>query len=161
MIVMKFGGTSVQDAQAITRVTEIVRSRLEERPLVVVSAMAKVTRVLCEVAEAVRQGEREKADALLDGLLERHHAVAEDLLSDDADLFMQTIVRIDDLWDELAVFVDEICGTGRLSDCDNARIISTGELLSSVIVSAALNAAGIECSWLCARPSVRKTPACC
>ena len=154
MIVMKFGGTSVQDAQAITRVTEIVRSRLEERPLVVVSAMAKVTRVLCEVAEAVRQGEREKADALLDGLLERHHAVAEDLLSDDADLFMQTIVRIDDLWDELAVFVDEICGTGRLSDCDNARIISTGELLSSVIVSAALNAAGIECSWLDARDLV-------
>ena len=64
MIVMKFGGTSVQDAQAITRVTEIVRSRLEERPLVVVSAMAKVTRVLCEVAEAVRQGEREKAEEL-------------------------------------------------------------------------------------------------
>ncbi|MBR1405325.1 MAG: aspartate kinase [Bacteroidales bacterium] len=154
MIVMKFGGTSVQDAQAIARVTEIVRGRLSDHPLVVVSAMARVTRTLCDVADAVRQGEKEKADELLDGLLERHHAVAEDLLSDDADLFMQTIVRIDDVWDELAVFVDETCGTGRLSDCDNARIISTGELLSSILVSAALNAAGIECGWLDARDLV-------
>lgn len=154
MIVMKFGGTSVQDAEAIARVREIVRSRLEERPLVVVSAMSKVTRLLCEMADAAGRGEKEKADALLDALLERHHTVAEDLLADDAELFMQTIVRIDDLWDELAVFVDGICETGRLSDCDNARIISTGELLSSVIVSAALNAGGIACSWLDARDLV-------
>lgn len=154
MIVMKFGGTSVQDAEAIARVREIVRSRLEERPLVVVSAMSKVTRLLCEMAEAAGRGEKEKTDALLDALLERHHTVAEDLLADDAELFMQTIVRIDDLWDELAVFVDGICETGRLSDCDNARIISTGELLSSVIVSAALNAGGIACSWLDARDLV-------
>lgn len=154
MIVMKFGGTSVQDAEAIARVREIVRSRLEERPLVVVSAMSKVTRLLCEMAEAAGRGEREKTDTLLDALLERHHIVAEDLLADDAELFMQTIVRIDDLWDELAVFVDGICETGRLSDCDNARIISTGELLSSVIVSAALNAGGIACRWLDARDLV-------
>ena len=154
MIVMKFGGTSVQDAEAIARVREIVRSRLEERPLVVVSAMSKVTRLLCEMAEAAGRGEKEKTDALLDALLERHHTVAEDLLADDAERFMQTIVRIDDLWDELAVFVDGICETGRLSDCDNARIISTGELLSSVIVSAALNAGGIDCSWLDARDLV-------
>ena len=151
---MKFGGTSVQDAEAIARVREIVRSRLEERPLVVVSAMSKVTRLLCEMAEAAGRGEKEKTDALLDALLERHHTVAEDLLADDAERFMQTIVRIDDLWDELAVFVDGICETGRLSDCDNARIISTGELLSSVIVSAALNAGGIDCSWLDARDLV-------
>ena len=154
MIVMKFGGTSVHDAEAVTRVREIVRGRLGERPLVVVSAMSKVTRLLCELAEAARCGDREKADGLLDSLLERHHGVAEDLLADQADLFLQTIVRVDDLWDELAVFVDGICGTGRLSDCDNARIISTGELLSSVIVSAALTAGGIACTWLDARDLV-------
>lgn len=154
MIVMKFGGTSVQDAQAIARVAEIVRGRLAERPLVVVSAMSKVTRVLCDIAEAARQGEKEKTDQWLDSLLERHHDVAEELLSDDAELFMQTIIRIDDLWDELAVFVDEICAARRLSDCDNARIISMGELLSSVIVSAALNAAGMDCTWLDARDLV-------
>ena len=43
MIVMKFGGTSVQDAKAIDRVAQIVQGRLADRPVVVVSAMAKVT----------------------------------------------------------------------------------------------------------------------
>ena len=43
MIVMKFGGTSVENAAAIQRVAEIVRSRRENHPVVVVSALAKVT----------------------------------------------------------------------------------------------------------------------
>ncbi|MFZ3210495.1 MAG: lysine-sensitive aspartokinase 3, partial [Terriglobales bacterium] len=43
MIVMKFGGTSVEDAPAIERVAEIVRSRAMEGPVVVVSALARVT----------------------------------------------------------------------------------------------------------------------
>ena len=43
MIVMKFGGTSVQDATAIRRVASIVTLRLAEQPLVVVSAMGGVT----------------------------------------------------------------------------------------------------------------------
>ena len=46
MIVMKFGGTSVQDAKAISRVSQIVQGRLADRPVVVVSAMAKVTDAL-------------------------------------------------------------------------------------------------------------------
>jgi Aspartokinases len=51
MIVMKFGGTSVQDEVAIGRVISIVGSRLKEKPLVVVSALARVTRVLCDISE--------------------------------------------------------------------------------------------------------------
>ena len=37
MIVMKFGGTSVEDSRAIDRVVEIVRARLHEQPVVVVA----------------------------------------------------------------------------------------------------------------------------
>ena len=51
MIIMKFGGTSVQDAEAIERVISIVRDRLRDKPLVVVSALSKVTRLLCSIAE--------------------------------------------------------------------------------------------------------------
>src|SRR6266853_2337884 len=43
MIVMKFGGTSVQDAKAIDRAAQIVQGRLGDHPVVVVSAMSKVT----------------------------------------------------------------------------------------------------------------------
>ena len=151
MIVMKFGGTSVQDAAAIERMMEIVRGRLPERPLVAVSAMAKVTRVLCEIAEAAARQDSARADGLLAGLLGRHHAVAEALLSDDAECFMQTVLRIDAVGDDLAACVEEVISAGRLTDCDNARILSCGELLSSIIVSAAMNAAGIDCVWLDAR----------
>ena len=55
MIVMKFGGTSVQDEEAIGRVISIVRSRLSEKPLVVVSDLARVTRLLCAVADEAGQ----------------------------------------------------------------------------------------------------------
>ena len=148
---MKFGGTSVQDAAAIERMMEIVRGRLPERPLVAVSAMAKVTRVLCEIAEAAARQDAARADGLQAGLLGRHHAVAEALLSDDAERFMQTVLRIDAVGDDLAACVEEVISAGRLTDCDNARILSCGELLSSIIVSAAMNAAGIDCVWLDAR----------
>jgi len=51
MIVMKFGGTSVEDAQAIDRALAIVRARQAQKPVVVVSAMAKVTDQLLTMAE--------------------------------------------------------------------------------------------------------------
>src|SRR6516225_2107352 len=61
MIVMKFGGTSVQDAEAIDRVAAIVRQRLPERPVVVVSALAKITDQLLAMAAAAGAGKREQA----------------------------------------------------------------------------------------------------
>ena len=55
MIVMKFGGTSVQDAKAIDRVAHIVQGRLADRPVVVVSAMAKVTDALLAMGKGRRR----------------------------------------------------------------------------------------------------------
>ena len=54
MIVVKFGGTSMADAAAITRAGEIVRGKLDRQPIVVVSAFAGVTNQLLQVgAQAV------------------------------------------------------------------------------------------------------------
>ncbi len=61
MIVMKFGGTSVQDAKAIERAGAIVKGRLEQKPVVVVSAMAKVTDQLLAMARAAGAGDRKTA----------------------------------------------------------------------------------------------------
>jgi aspartokinase len=55
MIVMKFGGTSVADAEAIGRMAAIVGGRLEEKPVVVASAMAGVTDQLLAMARAAGQ----------------------------------------------------------------------------------------------------------
>jgi aspartate kinase len=65
MIIMKFGGTSVEDAPSIERVVEIIRARLEPKPVVVVSAMGKTTRSLLEAAEASAAGSVKKSLSIL------------------------------------------------------------------------------------------------
>ena len=64
MIVMKFGGTSVESAEAIERIAGIVRGQLARQPVVVVSAMGKTTNKLLAIADAAVAGQREKALAL-------------------------------------------------------------------------------------------------
>src|SRR6266849_4675824 len=72
MIVMKFGGTSVESAGAIERVAGIVRDRLDRHPVVIVSAMGKTTNKLLAIAGSAVAGQREKALALLGELREFH-----------------------------------------------------------------------------------------
>ncbi len=86
MIVMKFGGTSVQDAQAIDRVAEIVRERLDAKPVVVVSALAKMTDQLLAMASAAGEGNRARALELSHAARERHFSTASELLGAKASL---------------------------------------------------------------------------
>src|SRR5437764_9035521 len=81
MIVMKFGGTSVQDAQAIDRIAGIVRERLHEKPVVVVSALAKITDQLLAMASAAGAADKTKALKLCHVARERHFTTASELLS--------------------------------------------------------------------------------
>src|SRR5215475_9337466 len=79
---MKFGGTSVADADAMTRVVDIVRRQWQSQPensappVVVVSALSKVTDGLIRAADLARDGDGEKAAALVIQLLERHVGIA-------------------------------------------------------------------------------------
>ena len=59
MIVMKFGGSSVESATAIGRVASIVKARVELSPVVVVSAMGKTTNKLLAIAASAIGGKRE------------------------------------------------------------------------------------------------------
>ena len=74
MIVMKFGGSSVESRAAIERVAEIVRARLGRKPVVVVSAMGKTTNRLLEIAEQAVSGYRVEALRLLGSLEQFHRA---------------------------------------------------------------------------------------
>src|SRR3989442_15576149 len=79
-LVMKFDGTSVGDARAIERVTAIVRQRLPQKPVVVVSAMTRVTDQLLHMARAAGAGDRKTALTLARELRERHYNTAGELL---------------------------------------------------------------------------------
>ena len=75
MIVMKFGGSSLESSSAIRRIVDIVKARLYLRPVVVVSAMGKTTNSLLAVAQAAGRGNRVDAMARL-RLLEEFHSLA-------------------------------------------------------------------------------------
>ena len=154
MIVMKFGGTSVQDEAAIGRVIAIVRERLRERPLVVVSALARVTRLLCDLADEARDQHEEVVRDLLSQLRERHYDLSRKLLGGSPALLQACLEDVEKHLKALQTFVGGVCLIGELSPRSEARIISTGEILSSTIISHAFNANGISCHWVDARRMV-------
>ena len=76
---MKFGGTSVQDAEAFLRVASIVEGECENAPVVVTSAMSKVTDALLNAFETAKRGEVENAILSLEPHFERHRTVSREL----------------------------------------------------------------------------------
>lgn len=151
---MKFGGTSVKDKNAIERVISIVRGRMADKPLVVVSALAKVTRVLCSIAEEAEAQHLKEVDELLDSLRDRHTSLAVELLSGNPEILNTCVSEVNAVLDSLTDFAHGVCQIGELSPRSYARIVSTGEVLSSKIVAAAMNVYGLSCRWLDARKMI-------
>lgn len=84
MIVLKFGGTSVADSTAISRTIEIIRKKLTERPIVVVSALSKVTDLLYKISDKARERDKSGAYELMAQLRTRHLTLAEELINTDS-----------------------------------------------------------------------------
>ena len=80
MIVMKFGGTSVESAAAIERVAGIGKAREERHPVVVVSAMGKTTNRLLAIAEIAIKGKREEYIRNLHDLRDYHSREARQIV---------------------------------------------------------------------------------
>ena len=152
MIVMKFGGTSVEDAAAIDRAACIVRDRVPEKPVVVVSALAKVTDQLLAMARAAGAGDREKAIELSRALRERHYTVAGELLG--TGVFTQFHSELEADFDSLDELLRGLAAVGELTPrtCDN--VASFGERISSKIVTAAFTARGIPARLVDARECI-------
>src|SRR5512139_3963526 len=79
MIVCKFGGTSVQDAEAMTRLAQIIGARRKQQPVVVASAMGKTTNQLLEAAQTAAKGKRQEALDLLTKIKDKHLKEAQKL----------------------------------------------------------------------------------
>jgi aspartate kinase len=141
MIVMKFGGTSVQDSAAIRRVASIVASRLSEQPLVVVSAMGGVTDKLVQVAEAAARSDLGAAIGILDAIRARHVAAASEMLKPDAEAAF--VEELDSRMAEANALAAQIAAQGSVTPAQHSHMLTFGELLSSVLVAAAFSGLGI------------------
>jgi aspartate kinase len=149
MIVMKFGGTSVEDAKAIERVTAIVKGRVDQRPVVVVSAMARVTDTLLTMARAAGAGERKTALKLCRSLQERHYNTASELLGTALFTDFHSELGADfELLDEL---LRGISAVGEVTPRTTDHVAAFGEILSSKIVAAAFSAHGLNSAHVDAR----------
>jgi aspartate kinase len=142
MIVMKFGGTSVESAEAIERVAGIVRERLSRRPVVVVSAMGKTTNKLLAIAGAAVAGEREKALELLEDLRQFH-------IKETAGLGIDA--EIESHFQELAELVKGLAVMGEMTPRATDAVSAFGERLSSLIVTAKFRELGMEAAHLDSR----------
>ena len=149
MLVMKFGGTSMEDAKAIDRAAKIVKSRLPKKPVVVVSAMAKVTDQLLATARAAGKGDRDEALKLSRALRERHYNVAGELLG--TGLFTQFHSELESDFDTLDELLRGIAAVGELTPRTADLVAANGELLSSKIAAAAFSARGLDSSLVDSR----------
>src|ERR1051326_1664814 len=152
MIVMKFGGTSVQDATAIDRAAQIVHGRLSEEPVVVVSAMSKVMDQLIAMANAAGDGDRERALEFSRGARERHYVGASELLG--TGVFAQIHSELESDFDTLDELLRGIAAVGELTPRTMDNVVSHGERLSSKLVAAAFSTRGIPADLVDSRSCI-------
>ena len=144
LVVMKFGGTSVEDATAINRTAGIVQGRCDKglAPVVVVSAMAKVTDQLLAAAAAAGQGDREGALAISARLRERHLETAAKLVA--ADAIGELSKQIEAEFASLEEVLRGLAAVGELTPRISDMIVSEGERLSSCIIAEAFRHRGLD-----------------
>ncbi len=139
---MKFGGTSVKDAEAFSRVADIVGAEGGDSPVVVTSAMAKVTDALLAAFDVAKKGDADAAFELLSEHFERHGAVASELLNDEGqNNYKQelTFAR-----EELAGLLKRVERRALPLQMLRDAVVSYGEQLSSRLLAEVCKSKGIK-----------------
>jgi aspartate kinase len=146
---MKFGGTSVKDTEAFARVASIVGGQEPVSPVVVTSAMAKVTDALLAAFELARSGDSASAIASLEEHYQRHEAVAGDLLAGEG---------LSDFASELALAKEEIGSLLKRAERRSLplqmlrdAVVSYGEQLASRLLAEVFRSKGLKAIHIDAR----------
>ena len=146
MKVFKFGGASINSTERIGNVSKIIQSFKDEKILIIISAMGKVTNALERVTEEFYKGNKEGALALFNELKIEHNAIAKQLTGNTIEQFNDIFTEVEWLLHDKPV---------RDYDYYYDQIVCCGELLSTIIVSHYFNAAGIKNKWIDVRDIVR------
>jgi aspartate kinase len=141
MLVFKFGGASVKDANGMVNLANVVKRYEGEQLLIVISAMGKTTNALERLTKAYFNGDDDLHN-IFDEIKKYHYDIIEALFDASAPIFDEvanTFVEIDwiieeDPQDEYDYIYDQI--------------VSIGEMVSTRIVNAYLNKAGLKSQWL-------------
>ena len=141
--VMKFGGTSVGNAECIARTAQIIaKGAREGRCVAVVSAMSGVTNKLIEAAKTAQAGDAQGATAIIDALRTQHEKTLRELVRDETER-----ERVRQKLEAVLVEGRRFCeGTALLRELSPRTldtISSLGERLSAPLVAATVRALGL------------------
>ena len=153
-VIMKFGGTSVQDADAMNRVISIVRNQwaqnpADKPPVVVVSAMSKVTDRLVETGRLCAERRVDEAAQIIADLLTRHLGVSSTLVQGPA--LEELNARLTEDFTALQADVRKWAEAGEVTPAAADVLQAMGELASSRIVAAAFRQQGVDAAWVDSR----------
>jgi aspartate kinase len=152
VVVMKFGGTSVEDAAAIRRLIGIVQSRLGAQPVVVVSALARVTDELLEAGTAAAKGHLGSALATVRDIYVRHEELADSLVDGSAFGALDRELRGE--FRGLESLLHDLEASRQLDLKSLDHLLGFGECFSSRLVKEALCQAGVKAAHVDARACI-------
>jgi aspartokinase/homoserine dehydrogenase 1 len=145
---MKFGGTSMGNAERIRVAAKIISEQQERRPvLAVVSAMSKVTDLLLEILRRAEVGDRAAVDADIQALLGRHLETCQELLGgveNASESQKRASEDVESLVAEFERIANGVLMLGERPPRSVDEAIAVGERLSSVLLARYLNAAGVK-----------------
>src|SRR5215831_17927110 len=151
--IMKFGGTSVEDADAIGNVVAIVKLALNSRPVVVVSALGGFTNALLRSVEIAISGDARAASKSLESEFARHLTAAEQLLNNERRAAF--VSAVGDARSKIRQLHKIIAAHPVTSPPLQDEIVAYGEHLSSQLVTAALSEAGVNGRHVDARACIK------
>ncbi|MDT5123741.1 MAG: aspartate kinase [Acidobacteriota bacterium] len=151
-IIMKFGGTSVADEDAFKRVRQIVRAHRDARPVVVLSAMSRVTDALLTSVQVAANGSVETARRALDEHFERHRKVARALLTAEAAKSYELV--LERAQGEIAELLREVSARSQPLPLLQDVVVSYGERLSASLLAEILRADDLAAQYVDARRCV-------
>lgn len=153
MQVLKFGGTSVANSNAMAQVVDIVSKAVDrDRTILVVSAIGGCTDTLIRIGNLASQ-RNEEYKTLIDSLQDRHHAIIRELLP--IEKHEESTEVCDALFDSLRSIAQGVFLLGELSPASLDAIQSFGELCSTKILATKLSSIGIATKWIDSRNIIR------
>jgi aspartate kinase len=152
MIICKFGGTSVQDAEAMERVASIVKQRLKDKPVVVASAMGKTTNGLLAAAQVAAEGNLQEALVQLGKLKDKVLQEAEKLGM--ATSNHEVLERVSAHFKEMSNLVKGLSVLGELTPRSLDAMASYGERLSTLVLAQCFNDRDIPAQLMDARQCI-------
>jgi aspartokinase/homoserine dehydrogenase 1 len=151
MRVLKFGGTSVSNAENIKKITDIISSN-DDKKIVIISALSGVTNQLLAIGAAASNAD-ESYKNIIAALLERHLSEAKNLLPiTNQSACLSMVIQ---LFNELKDVAESVFHLQEFSPATKDKILSFGEILSSKMIAAYFQSTGVAHQWLDSRDLIK------